>query len=70
MSAEERLAICKKCPLCRITDMGLKCDDRKWISKDGSQASFFKKDGWVRGCGCYLIQKTKNPNNHCIINLW
>ena len=70
MNAEERLEICKKCPLSRITEFGLKCDNRKWISPDGTQASFFKKEGWKRGCGCTLTYKTRNPDNHCIINLW
>ena len=53
-----------------MTENGMKCDDRKWISPDGTQSSFFKKDGWKKGCGCYLTYKTKNINNHCVIKLW
>lgn len=67
---QKRLEICKKCPIMRMTEFGMKCDDRKWISPDGTQASFFKKDGWKKGCGCFLNSKTRNPANHCIINLW
>ena len=68
--ATKRLEICKNCPISRMTEFGLKCDDRKWISPDGKQGSFFKKDGWKRGCGCLISQKSKNPNKHCIIGLW
>lgn len=70
MSTQERINICRNCPIIRQTEFGLKCDDRKWISPDGKQGSFFKKDGWKRGCGCLIAQKSRNSNNHCIINLW
>ena len=67
---EKRLAICKKCPIMRMTELGMRCDDRKWISPDGTQGSFFKRDGWRKGCGCYLSSKTRNASNHCVINKW
>ena len=67
---EKRLAICKNCPIMRMTEYGMKCDERKWISPDGTQASFFKKLGWKKGCGCMLNSKAKNPNNHCICGKW
>ena len=35
---------------------------------DGTKASYFRKPGWVSGCGCTLRLKTSNPNSHCIIN--
>lgn len=68
---KKRLDICRNCPIMRQTEFGMKCDDRKWISPDGTETSFLKKDGWRRGCGCYLERgKAKNPNNHCIIGKW
>lgn len=67
---QKRLEICKKCPIMRMTEFGMKCDDRKWISPDGTQASFFKRDGWKRGCGCFLNSKTRNPANRCICGKW
>jgi hypothetical protein len=54
----------------RNTEWGMKCDDRKWISPDGKEGSFFKHDGWKHGCGCIIASKAKNPNNHCIVNKW
>ena len=53
-----------------MTELGMKCDDRKWISPDGTQASFFKKDGWKRGCGCMIQVKVRNAANHCPANKW
>ena len=68
--AEERLEICKKCPIMRMTEYGMKCDDRKWISPDGKEGSFLKKDGWKKGCGCMLQYKVRTQTNHCIAGLW
>lgn len=42
---KQRMEICRNCPIMRITEFGMKCDDRKWISPDGQQSSFLKKDG-------------------------
>lgn len=67
---EERLAICKSCPIMRLTEFGMKCDDRKYISPDGTQGSFFNKAGWKRGCGCFLSRKCANINNHCVCGKW
>lgn len=68
--AEERLEICRNCPIMRMTEYGMKCDDRKWISPDGKEGSFFKRDGWKKGCGCMLQYKVKNQTNHCVAGLW
>lgn len=68
--AKKRIEICKQCPIVRMTEYGLRCDSRKWISPDGTQGSFFKKDGWKKGCGCYIKSKALNPSNHCICGKW
>lgn len=68
---KKRLEICKKCPIVKNDpEWGLRCDNRKYISPDGTEGSFFKKPGWKAGCGCYLAAKTKNLNNHCIVGKW
>ena len=63
----KRLEICSSCPIMRQTDLGMKCDNRKWISPDGTQGSFLRRDGWKKGCGCYLASKTRNINQHCVV---
>ena len=68
--AEKRLAICRNCPIMLMTEFGMKCDDRKYISPDGTKSSFFSKEGWRKGCGCYLNRKAANIHNHCIIDKW
>lgn len=67
---EKRIEICRNCPIMRMSEWGMKCDDRKWISPDGTEGSFFKKDGWKHGCGCIIATKAKNPSNHCVVNKW
>ncbi len=63
---EDRIAICQKCAISSMTEFGLKCDERKYLNPETNESSFFKKDGWKKGCGCMIAQKSKNPNNHCI----
>ena len=71
LMSKERLEICNKCPLFKIDKIyGSVCDSNKYISKDGKSWSWFRKDGYVRGCGCHLEHKTKRINGHCIIDLW
>ena len=68
---EKRLAICEQCLLYKIDEFyGPVCNKSKYISPDGTKASYFRKPGWMSGCGCTLRLKTSNPNSHCIINKW
>lgn len=67
---KERIEICRNCPIMRMTEDGMKCDERKYISPDGTKASFFKKDGWVRGCGCICRIKARTFSNHCVAKKW
>jgi len=67
---EDRVVICRNCAIMRMTEFGMKCDDRKWLDPINNIASFFKKDGWVKGCGCLCAKKAMNPNNHCVAKKW
>ena len=67
----ERIAICEKCPLYKIDKLhGPICDSNKYISPDGTKWSWFRKDSYVRGCGCHLSGKWKNVRSKCIIGKW
>ena len=68
--AEKRLAICKTCPMMRMTELGMRCDDRKWFNPITNKASFFKCEGCKKGCGCYLVSKTRNKSNKCPVGKW
>jgi hypothetical protein len=55
---DERKSICEKCPLYKIDKVhGPICDSNKYISPDGTKWSWFRKDGYVRGCGCHMTSK-------------
>ena len=41
---EDRIEICKKCAIARMTEFGLKCDSRKYLNPETNEGSFFKKD--------------------------
>jgi len=69
MTAEERMKICKECPLYEVQSSGPVCNKSKYINKD-KQTSFLPKAGYVKGCGCKLIYKTANPKSHCVVGLW
>ena len=68
--AEKRMNICKQCPLYKESSYGPVCNSSKFISPDGKDWSWLNKKGYIRGCGCRLNNKTKNPNSKCIVNLW
>lgn len=65
---EERMSICKKCPLYKETPMGPICNPRLYINEmDKKSVSDRPKIGYKRGCGCRLTAKTRLPNGKCII---
>lgn len=67
----ERMEICKKCPLYKEDKIrGPICDSNKFISSDGTKWSWFRKEGYIRGCGCHLTSKIRSQNNSCIVGKW
>lgn len=67
----ERMEICKKCPLYKEDPIrGPICDSNKFISPDGTKWSWFKKDGYKRGCSCALKKALYNPNKTCVGGKW
>ena len=50
--ADQRMSICKQCPLYKESQYGPVCNSAKFISPDGKDWSWLKKKGYVRGCGC------------------
>lgn len=62
---EERMKICKECPLYKETPVGPICNPKLYINKEG-KTSAYKKDGYVRGCSCRLSAKTRLIHGKCI----
>jgi hypothetical protein len=64
---EERLAICKKCPIFTIDG---RCNSKLWLNPDTNEVSTYAKIGYIRGCNCIIKVKARNPYNHCIAGKW
>lgn len=69
---EERLAICKGCPLYLQQNDGFGpiCNPRKYLSPDGTKVSWFEKPGWKKGCGCRINMKIGKKNASCVAGKW
>lgn len=68
---EERLKICKECPLFKDTPQGPKCNPKLYISLDDKQTtSTYPKLGFKQGCNCLLHRKLANINSKCIAGKW
>ena len=61
--SEQRLEICRSCPLFKNTTGGL-CNPALWLNPETDETSTVKKDGYFRGCGCRLKAKTTLNNAH------
>lgn len=69
--AKKRLAICKECLLYKNDpERGPICNPAKYMSPDGKEVSYFRKDGWVRGCSCLIGYKIIKQNAHCVAKKW
>lgn len=70
MLTEERMEICRKCPLYKESAFRIICNSKLYLSEDGVTVSHSPKPGYKKGCGCKLKIKTANPNAHCIVGKW
>jgi hypothetical protein len=64
---DERLAICKKCPIFTLDG---RCNSKLWLNPNTDEVSTHAKIGYVRGCNCIIKVKARNFNNHCIAGKW
>lgn len=67
--SKNRLNICYRCPL-YSTKFGGICNSRLWLNVNTGDVSITKKPGYINGCSCKLLQKTKNPSSKCPANKW
>jgi len=67
-NASERLAICNKCPL-YIKDHEV-CNPYLWMNPSTKETSSVKKSGYMKGCGCLITRKARQPSSHCHLGLW
>ena len=50
-SIEERLEICKKCP---IYSLDGRCNSRLWLNPNTNEVSIYQRPGFIRGCNCII----------------
>lgn len=68
---ENRMKICKECPLYLDSPMGARCNSRLYLSEaDKKTVSDRPKLGFRAGCGCLLERRTKLPHAKCVIGKW
>lgn len=67
--SQERLKICKVCPLF-LNSLGGLCNPKLYLNPNTGDVSTKYKDGYGKGCGCRLQAKTKLVNAHCPNDKW
>jgi len=67
---EERISICRQCPLISDTSFGEVCDASKCWDTINNQLVKYPGPGIICGCQCRLSAKTRLRNAHCVLNKW
>ena len=67
--SQERLKICKTCPLYKNSFGGI-CNPNLWLNPKTMDISNKRRDGYYKGCGCMLTKKTKLPYAKCPAGRW
>lgn len=67
--SQERMKICKTCPLYKPSFGGV-CNHSLWLNPQTLDISDRAKPGYIRGCGCRLNSKTRLPYASCPAHRW
>jgi hypothetical protein len=65
---QERTNICKKCPICDLDNWV--CNGKLYLNPETNDISVSPKEGYIKGCGCAILYKVKNPSKHCPAKKW
>ena len=63
-----RLEICQACPIYNVTQE--KCSSILYLNPETNEVSVIKREGFIKGCSCYIPTKIKRESNHCPANKW
>jgi len=67
----ERMEICKRCPLLKITEeWGPICNSELYLNVQTNETSETPKENFKKGCGCRLNAKTRDKESHCPLKKW
>jgi hypothetical protein len=67
--SKNRLEICYKCPLFSKRLGGI-CSSKLWLNVNTGDVSSTAKEGYIRGCNCRMLAKTRIPNARCVAGKW
>ena len=67
---EERIKICKRCPLYKLKFGEEICNHKLYLNPKTNDVSTEQKDGYIKGCGCLLKSKTPILEAHCPVDKW
>lgn len=67
MTPEEKLEICKKCPICDLENF--RCNSKLLLNPETNDVSTTPKAGYIRGCGCDIKRKVMGKK-HCPAGKW
>jgi len=67
--SESRMKICRKCPIFKNILGGI-CNSKLWLNPETNEVSGKPKDGFVRGCNCRMVAKTRVPTAVCVAGKW
>ena len=65
---KEREEICRKCPI--FSSFRGVCNSKLWLNPETNKVSTSPKEGYIRGCGCMILQKMRIPSSHCVAGKW
>jgi hypothetical protein len=67
----ERIKVCRECKLLtKDRILGEICDKHKWINPKTGELSLIQIDGYINGCNCRIMAKTRVPEAHCPLKKW
>jgi hypothetical protein len=67
---EERMKICKVCPLYDTGPFGPICNPNLYLNPTTNKFNYIGGSGFTKGCGCRLNAKTRDKDAHCPSQLW
>lgn len=66
MDKYDKMNICRRCPIFS-NDL---CNSHLYLNPETNDVSDTPKDGYIKGCGCYVPSKVSLPNKHCPAKKW
>lgn len=67
---EERMKICKECPLFKLTKTGPVCNSQLYLNTTNGLVYSTEGPNRTRGCGCRLNAKARLNESICPANKW